>query len=466
MFSCDNEFDQINTNPNSPVEVQASLLLRQVIYDYGEELSYEGFVAGNLLAQHFTMVDFNLFDRHNLTQAQLGGNPWPTIYKNLRDNELILKQSQENLAESVYEGPSLILKAFMTASLTDIYGDVPYSEALKGTEGLVNPAYDEQENIYISENGIIANLNTAIAAIDSYDGVQVLQGDILFDGDLEAWKTFAQSLKFKFLLRISNRIDVANNLQEIYTSSNLMLENAQNATFDFSDGRPNSFRMQQLRDGDFNLFVMSETMQEILETLGDPRKEVLFRPIGNDSSGQKFEGLLNGPDASSTSISVSDFSHPGKIFRENTGLLDANFLCAWELHFLIAEAAEKGLIQADAQGHYETGVSLAFEYWHTDLPEEYLSTGSGAYGSNGVDKIEQIITQKWIANSINGYEGWIEYRRTGFPKLKPIAASLNEGLIPIRMPYPTDEAALNQLNYEVATSVNQNSINAAVWWDF
>ena len=179
---------------------------------------------------------------------------------------------------------------------------------------------------------------------------------------------------------------------------------------------------------------------------------------------QKFAGLLNGPDASQTSITVADFSLPGTIFRDHTADLDANFMTAWEIHFLLAEAAEKGFINADAKILYEKGIELAFEYWHTALPDDYL-IGAAAYGANGADKIEQIITQKWIANSINGYEGWIEYRRTGFPNLKHINASLNQGLIPVRMPYPADEAALNAINYEAATSENGNSVNDKVWWD-
>ena len=126
---------------------------------------------------------------------------------------------------------------------------------------------------------------------------------------------------------------------------------------------------------------------------------------------------------------------------------------------------ERGLITADAQALYETGVQLAFEYWQTEMPANYLTDGAAAYGIDGADKVGQIITQKWIANIINGYEGWIEFRRTGFPQLKTIAASLNDNLIPVRMPYPTDEAALNTANYETATAENGNSINARVWWD-
>ncbi|MEZ4888782.1 MAG: SusD/RagB family nutrient-binding outer membrane lipoprotein [Chitinophagales bacterium] len=464
LLSCNKDFEEINTNPNAPNEVQSGLLLRQVIYNYGEEMSYEGFVAGNLLGQYFTMVDFNLFDRHNLSSPQLGGNPWPIIYSNLQDNELILQQARNNPSQAVFEGPALILKAYMTAALTDIYGDVPYSEALKGLDGIVTPTYDSQETIYTGTNGILENLDKGIAAIAGYQGSLPLEGDILLGGDLAAWVRFANSLKVKYLMRISGKADVSTTLQSVYDSRNYITTNEQNATFDFTDGRPNSFRMQQLRDGDFNLYILSETMEQILKSLNDPRIEVFFRPIGNDDTGTQYDGFLNGFDASSTSISISDYSLTGTIFREHTGDLDANFMTAWETHFLWAEAAEMGLIVADAQAHYEMGVNLAFDYWQTTMPADYL-TDAAAYGGNGANKLEQIITQKWMANIINGYEGWIEYRRTGFPVLKPIAASLNNDLIPVRMPYPTDEAALNQVNYNAATSDNQNSVNIGVWWD-
>lgn len=462
LMGCTKDFEDINLNPNAPQEVKAELLLRKVIYNYGEEMSYEGFVAGNLLSQHFTMVDFNLFDRHNLTQPQLGGNPWPVLYTNLRDNDILLNQSRTKEVEQVYEGPALILKAYMTAALTDIFGDVPYSEALQGANGNVTPGYDGQDSIYLGQNGILANLEKGIDALESYSGAIALQGDLLFDGDLDAWKLFANSLRIKYLMRISSRVDVSTQLQAIFATGDYISNNSQNAKFDFTAGRPNSFRMQQLRDGDFNLFIMSETAQDIFEDLNDPRLNVFYRPIGKDATNSVYTGLLNGPDASATSISVSDFSLTGTIFRENTGDLDANFMTAWETGLLLAEAAERGLITASAKTLYDDAVSQAFDYWNTSMPTNYLLIGNAAYGLGTAGPIEQIITQKWIANSINGYESWIEYRRTGFPVLKTVAASLNNDLIPVRLPYPTNEAALNAQSFNAAP---ENSVNLPVWWD-
>lgn len=462
--SCTKDFEGINTNPNAPVVVQPSLLLRQVLYDFGEQMSYEGFVAGDLLAQHRTALDFNLFDRHDLKSPQLGGNPWSIFYTNLRDNEIILEQSTTATAYEVYQGPALILKAYMAAGLTDLFGDVPYFEAFNGIEGAVTPKYDLQEDIYLNENGILDNLDKGIAAINAYSGSIALEGDILFNGDLQSWIRFANSLKLKYLIRISDKVDVANELQSLYNDGNYITNNAQNAKFDFTNSEPNSFRLAQLRVGDFNNFVMSETMEEILIDLNDDRIATFFRPFSNSTTNE-FNGLINGINSSTTSIALADYSLAGTVFREDTSTLDANFMTAWETSFLLAEAAEKGYITAAAENLYNLGVAQAFEYWNTNLPSDYL-TGNANFNAVGSTRLQQIITQKWIASVINGYEGWIEYRRTGYPNLKNVAASLNNNLIPARMPYPAEEATLNQENYSVAeTETNGNSLNVKVWWN-
>ena len=462
LQSCTKDFEEINTNPNAPIEVQPELLLRQVIYNYGEHMAYEGFVAGNLLGQYFTAVDFNLFDRHSLAEPQFGGNPWPVIYQNLRDNEIILDLARANQNFRVYEGPALILKAYMTAALTDIFGDIPYREALNGKEGSITPSYDSQADIYLGESGILNNLRIGIQKIENYNGVATLGGDVLFNGDLDNWIRFANSLLIKHLMRVSEQIVVNDELAAIYNSGQYIQNQDQNATFDFTDGAPNNFRLATARIGDFNIYIMSETMEEILTKLDDPRASVFFRPA---SGSGEFNGFINGFDASSTSITLADYSLSGEVFRERTGDLDANFITSWETKFFLAEAALKGIITADAKNLYEEGVAEAFAYWQTTLPVDYLNSEVISFENSDADALEKIATQKWLANITNGFEGWIDYRRTGFPKLKTVAASLNNNLIPERMPYPIDEAALNATAYDAAAAnTDGNSINAPVWW--
>ncbi|MFK7949478.1 MAG: SusD/RagB family nutrient-binding outer membrane lipoprotein [Saprospiraceae bacterium] len=462
MVSCTNNFTDINTNPNSPVDVEPGLLLRNVLWESAEKLSFEGTAAGGLLAQQFTLIDFNLFDRHDLTGVQFGGNPWPTLYTLLRDNEIILEKAQTTPSLAHYEGVALVLKTYLAGITTDVFGDVPYSEAAAGKSGITQPKFDLQEDIYKGENGLIANLDKAITALQDVNPNAVLEGDIIFNGDYSAWIKFANSLKIKYLMRMSDVENVNTQLQAIYDSGNYIATSEENAIFNFTTSQPNNFRWATARAGDFQVFVMSLTMDEVLTNLNDPRVVTMFRPTANDPN--IYAGTLNGPNTAVTPVIAGDFSFAGEIFRENCGDLDANFMTAFETNFLLAEAAERGFITANAQDLYETAVQQAFDFWLTTMPTDYLTTGDAAYGN--IDKLEQIATQKWIANLSNGYESWIDWKRTGFPTLKTISASLNNDLIPVRMPYPATEQALNTANYNVtAEAANDNSINSRVWWD-
>ena len=465
MMGCTRDFEETNTNPISPVDVQPEFLLRKVLFDFAEQMSYEGFVAGNLLGQYFTAIDFNLFDRHSLSEPQYGGKPWSFMYENLRDNDILLAKAQSNPTHAVYEGPALIYRSYVTAALTDLYGDVPYFDALKGKDGIVTPKYDSQRDIYLGVGGIIDNLDKAIAAIKSYQGAIKLNGDIIYNGDLSKWLKLANTLKFKYLIRISDKENVTTQLQQLANEAQFITNPLDNAVFQFSAGPPNNFRMTVSKTGDYNLFVMSKTIDSILTRWNDPRVAVYFRPTAADAT--VYRGLLNGPDASNLSFTASNYSLTGRIFREDGTRYKANFMTSFELHFLIAEAVEREWITGySAKDEYEKGIKQAFDYWYTVMPDSYLTQADVAYSTDTQTAMSQIITQKWLANIGNGYEGWVEYRRTGYPALKTVAASLNQNIFPVRMPYPSSEAALNANSYQsAAASTNNNSINFPVWWD-
>lgn len=461
LTTCTKDFEDLNTNENAPSSVQPELLLRQVIYGYGDAMSYEGFVAGNLLSQHFSMIDFNLFDRHALNSPQEGGNPWPILYTALRDNETILELSRANPAQAVYEGPALVMKAYLTMTLTDMYGDVPYFEAFQGrATGVTTPRYDAQEDIYLADGGILDNLEKAVAAIDGYTGAIALGGDILFDGDLEGWVRFANSLRIKAIMRISGRVAPDGTLQDIFDEGRYINAPDRDATFAFTAGQPNNYPLSIARIGIFNVFLMSATAEEILAPLADPRTAVLYRPTGFGA----FTGIANGIDASS-GITPDNFARPGLIWRENSGGLPFNFMTSWETDFLLAEAGLKGYVGINPDEWYDRATIQAFRYWGTERPGGFLADPQTGI-DNGVT-LEQIITQKWIASIGNAYEGWAEWRRTGFPtNLRPAEASLNDNLIPVRMPYPSDEQALNFENYLLAVGeLSGGVINSRVWWD-
>lgn len=469
LASCTEDFAEINTNPNAPVEVAPELLLRQVIYDYADHMSFEGFTGGANLGQYFSAdPGFNRFDRGDLLAPQFGSNPWPRLYTQLRDVELILAKAQSRASQpttdqsaNVYEGPALVMKSLIAGTLTDIFGDVPYMRAASGKRGAFAPAYDEQEDIYRAQDGILGSLRKAVRVMDAYGGGFPLTGDELFGGDLEGWIRMANSLRLRYLLRASDELGAAaaTEMAEILTDGRFIDEGGEDAVFRFG-GAPNDFGFARARVGDFNNYLMSATIDDVVDALDDPRERLWFRP----TAGGEYAGVPHGlPSGYGTDTA----SFPGRVFREESTELKANFVTAWETHFVLAEAAARRLTGADAEALYEEGVRLVFAYWDTPLPEDYLEREGVAYRDDGDGDVREIATQRWLANLGNGYEGWIEWRRTGFPDFQAPVASLNEGRWPVRFPYPVDEQALNAENYEAAVARlgGENDVNAPVWWD-
>ena len=431
-------------------------------YDVVEGMSYEGFTGGANLGQYFSAdPGFNAFDRGDLLAPQFGGNPWPLLYRNLRDVNLVLEQSRATPRLAVYEGPALVMKSIIGGQLTDIFGDVPYREAGRGREGEVAPAYDTQESIYLGPEGLLDNLARAVEAMDSYRGLEGLEGDLLYGGRLDGWIRLANSLRLEYLLRASAELGPERlaEMAAIAREGRYIQTAVQAAVFRFG-AAPNDFRFARARAGDFNNYLMSETLDSVADALGDPRQELWFRA----ASGGEFNGIRNGlpPGASVDGATVS---LPGRIWREDAGMLKGNYMTAWETHFVLAEAAARGYTDGDARALYETGVRLAFGYWGVVLPEGYLTAGAAAYDPSRA--LEQIVTQRWLASIGNGYEGWILWRRTGYPAFMAPVSSLNGGLIPVRFPYPANEQALNAANYAAAIARlgGDNSPNVAVWWD-
>ena len=452
---CTKDFTELNTNPNAPVDVQPELLLRQVIFDYADGMSYEGFTGGANLGQYFSAdPGFNAFDRGNLLAPQFGGNPWPLLYTNLRDIQIVLDKSRTDASLAVYEGPALVLKSLIAANITDIFGDVPFAEAVQGGSGIVNPSYSLQEDIYTGEEGILANLKRAVEVMEDYTGATQLKGDELYGGDLDGWIRFANSLRLRYLLRSSSQNAAATfEFFEVFNEGNFISETSEDAVYQFNSA-PNDFRMARARLGDFTNYLMSTTIDTTLDAFDDPRQALWFRP----NTAGDFNGVRNGLPAGST---VSNPTIPGLVWRENSTDLKANFMTSWETQFVLAEAATVGLIFSNPTFHYEAGVTQAFAYWNSEMPADYLSRPGVAY-----EDLAQVATQRWLASIGNGYEGWIEWRRTGFPEFLAPLSSLNGGLIPVRFPYPATEQALNEAAYNAAVQRigGENSPNVDTWW--
>ncbi len=462
-FSCTEGFDEINQNPNSPEQIAPQFLLSNVISVAADENTYnQGFRLANYLAQFAASVEFERIDRY-----EMGSNAqyWNSIFRLLNDIESIQTNPASNEA---YNAVSDILKVYLFSQLTDMWGDVPYTEALQAEEGIYSPKYDTQEMIYTDpESGLLAILKRSAQVLEVTN--ERIEGDMMFNNDLDKWKRFANSLRFRYLLRISSRMTDFSEMQELASSGDLMQGNEDNAVVPYLASAPNQWQMSQAALGLYQEHRMTRTVDSVLKSWNDPRQGVLYKPTQQSvtSGSPQFKGLQNGLNRETITeqgINLNDISLFGAIFRDIPDGVDAQFMQYAELQFSLAEAAERGMITGDARTYYEAGITASFAYFRTPLPAGYLSRPGVVLDGN--DDLTKILTQKWLSLINNGHEAWFDIRRTGIPALTPGPDNLNENRYPVRYLYPESEQAVNNANYrEAASRMGGDDINSKVWWE-
>lgn len=461
FWGCSKEFEKINTNPNAPEQVDAQFLLSNILWNAANNNAVDAWNAGNFLAQLTAKHNFNEIDRYDIrTNTEL----WNKTYLLLND-----VKSLEALAENgnqSYKGVALVMRAFLFSTLTDLWGDVPYSDALKGvSDDNFSPQYDTQEEIYTGTNGILQTLRDAVTTLEASRNNLPIKGDLIFNGNVDQWIRFANSLRIRYLLRVSNKINVAAEMQDIVSSNLIMQSNLDNGLVPYLATAPSQWFVHTIREGDYSGVRLSNTIDSILTNLGDPRLEVWFKPtsVSQGAGMPTYKGIPNGLGPSSVGqYDLADVSTLGAIFRDQPAGVNAVFMLYSELQFALAEAVERGLIGGTAQMHYENGIQASFDYYQTPMPANYLNQTDVVWDGS----ISKIITQKWLASMLVGYEGWFNYRRTGFPVLTPALDNVNSDLIPVRYRYPDTEKAVNSTNYDAAVSrIGGDTYNLKIWWD-
>ena len=462
--SCTDKFDEINQNPNAPEDVRPQFLLANVISVAADKNTFDqGFRLANYLEHFAASVEYERIDRY-----EMGSNStyWNTLYHLQADIRSIKENENSNDA---YAAVSDIMSSFMYSQLTDMWGNVPYSDAIGAIDGNLTPKYDTQEFIYTDpEIGILAVLDSAANTLDLTTAT--IDGDVMFGGDLDQWIRFANSLRVRYLVRISGRIDVSVQLQELVSGDRLMRGNMDNAVVPYLSSAPNQWPMFNSSLGLYQEHRMTETVDSILKAWNDPRVEVLYKPTTKSvlDGEPAYKGLQNGQSretiSNDSTIVLSDISLFGSIFRDIPGGVDGQFMQYSELQFALAEACERGILSGDALPYYQNGISASFEYYNTALPDDYFTRENVAL--NGTDNLVKIMTQKWLSLISNGHEAWFNIRRTGIPALTAGPDNLNNGMYPVRYLYPEGEQATNAANYaEAAAAMGGDDINSKGWWE-
>lgn len=459
LWGCSKEFEKINTNPDAPSQVDPQFLLSNILWNAANNNAVDAWNAGNFLAQLTAKHDFNEIDRYDIrTNTEL----WNKTYLLLNDIKS-LEALVEN-GNSTYQGLALVMRAFLASTLTDLWGDVPYSEAIKGlSDGNFSPKYDTQEEIYTGTNGILQTLRDAVTTLEASRNNLPIKGDLVYNGNVDQWIRFANSLRIRYLLRISNKINVATEMQEIVSSNLIMQSNADNGLVPYLATAPSQWFVYNIREGDYGGVRMSQTIDSVLTQLDDSRVQTWFKPtsVSQGTATPVYDGIPNGL-ANIDSDTLPYTSTLGAIFRDQPNGVNAVFMLYSELQFALAEAAERGLVSGAAQMHYENGIRASFDYYKTPMPANYLTQTEVAWDGS----IAKIITQKWLASMLVGYEAWFNYRRTGFPVLRPAVDNVNSNMIPVRYRYPDTEKAVNPSNYDAAVSrIGGDTYNIKIWWE-
>jgi hypothetical protein len=446
--ACDRGLTSVNEDPNAPTDVPAQFLLPQAIrtgvmtsFGAGMMLSHTG-----VFAQHVSQIQYPDEETGLVLPSSMDAF-WSNYYVGpLKDiQEVINKGVETDLSN--HEGVGLIWRSWMFHQVTDLWGDVPFRQALIGEENTA-PAYESQRAVY---EGVLADLAEGASMLDP-SGVDFGAGDLLYNNDFEKWRRFANSLRLRVAMRLVNQ-DAARAQSEFVAALNagVFRSNADNAALVYP-GAPydNPLHANYLGRDDHSI---SATMVDTLARLNDPRLQLYAEPAQEDGV---YRGNLHGMDPAA--LPIAHYSRIGDFWRANGSTTPSLVMTYAEVLFLQAEAAQRGWIAGDPAALYEQGIRAAMTQWNAwnpaNAPTEaeisaYLAQPSVQY--NAARGLHQIQLQLWIALYMNTNEAWAHQRRTGVPNVQP-GPDMVISRIPVRFSYPDTEQSLNSANLSAAVS--------------
>jgi hypothetical protein len=409
-----------------------------------------------------------------------------------------------------HEGIFMTFRVLIFSYMTDYYGDVYYTEALKGREGILYPKYDKQQDIY---TGLLSELAKAETLIDGGTDPVSSSYDLLFAGDKQKWLRFNNSLRLRLLMHESKKIsNVGAEINSIV--SKVMTGVNDNASLAYiGTTAANSWTGGPLNwatADEFDKRRPSKTLVDMLASLNDPRLQVWFAPVEKpwtnnpaldgvtvnttDRNGYTYTSKWEYVDMAKPAIAaqagnildkdklyagwiagmapdfkngnghydtqaggvvgnfkVSKFS---TLFRQNKhNLLKAVIMNADEVQFNLAEAVVKGYITGNADTYYRNGITYSMKRWGISDADiaTYLAQASIALPADNAGKLDKIATQKWLALFLVSTESYIELRRTRLPDIFN-NGNLKNYVFPSRFRYPGNELGQNKNAYDAGVA--------------
>lgn len=486
--SCTGDFEEINTNPTNPASVPSDFLFAN-----GQWLiNQQGFWVFNVLhlgnwMQHFGNQNKGFSMAHYVDRGQDFSGFWTQNYLLLADfqeaKNLIVEQETGEVA-LVKDAIVEVLMVETWYYLTQLLGDIPYTDALKGVDN-VSPAYDEQQAI-ISD--LFSRLDAAVSVLRGASIPAFGTADAFYDSNVSQWVKYGNSLMLRMALGvIKGDAALAQQMATKAMAGPLLESNADNAILPTDNAGP-AYRhplwdLDGLATSD-RPFV-GETFVNTLLALDDPRLPYLISATQNSiaaGGALEYRGIPAAPDDAiyaEVNTNLDDYSFPnanwvsGRVGNYNKGINRMTFA---EVSFLKAEAALRswGSTPGAAQGFFEAGIRAAMAmkpFSDAGLTETMVNdyiAANGTLSGTTDEQLNQIITQKWILFFVDQeFDAFIDWRRTGFPTLLPGAnPGETNGVIPRRFKYSESEPILNESNFNAASSkIGGNTFVAKIWTD-
>jgi hypothetical protein len=450
------DFLDVNRDPNNPTEVTPSLILPVGQVYTAKYIKEDRRIShlGNMLMYNWS--EANGFSWYNdefqyLVTTTFYAGVFDYAYENpLKQYHLLTELEDPKFAN--YAAIGKIMKSYHFQILVDAYGSVPYTEAL-GRSANATPKYDDAQFIYAD---LLVQLTEAIDLIKNAEGDVAVEipgeDDVMFEGDMTEWIKFANTLKVRILTRQSDitsaQTEITNQMAAIaaegsgFITDDVIVQpgflkevDKQNPFWDdFGQGVDGTSTLT------YRATAATDYILDRLTASNDPRIDYLYE---EPETGHLGVDQIAEPGPEYAYQLVSNIG-PGLLKSATMG---ANIFTLAESNFNQAELAFKGF-GGDPKTLYEAGIQASFDYLGAPDASDYYSQAIDNVGYDAsTDKLEAIITQKWIAvNGITAEQSWFDYNRTGFPENLPIADEASTPDRPVRLFYPASELSTNALN--------------------
>ncbi|MBT8294846.1 MAG: SusD/RagB family nutrient-binding outer membrane lipoprotein [Gramella sp.] len=457
LWSCqsDEKYEDLNRDPKNPTAVASDFLFTSATVSLGDYTASPNVnrTLYRFLAQYFTATTYLDEPNYDFTARQNPDAVWSEFYRDvifdIQNAKSIVMENQDLTQAEIDArlGQLEVMEVYTWHVLVDSFGDIPYTEAVQADEFPL-PTYDDDSAIY---EDLISRLNNVTTMLNAGQGYTT--ADVIYNGDMDAWVKFTNSLKLRIGLRLQDvNPGLAQSTVESAISGGVFTSNADNATINYQSTTPNTNPLwEDLVQSGRSDFLAANTLVDYMNQFEDPRRMAYF-----DDNVDGYIGGIYG-----ASNNYGSYSHVGDQLLEPTRegiLIDYS-----EVEFNLANAAKLGYAGAgDAETHYDAAITASITYWGLSSEDaaDYLAQDNVAYDGS----TEQLATQFWIAMYDNPFQGWSVWRLYDAPALRIPQEYGN--LIPLRYTYPVDEQNLNNANYiDASTAIGGDDTSTPIFWD-